>query len=153
MAGELMAQRRPRVASEMLLPLSRTQLVNGLFAAAVHNSVVLWLIMNGTLGLLVGTTSDRYSLRAVAIFLMLAASTMFASMAICLRTSIWTSTFKRFGILWITWMSLMVPINLWWTYRVNIGDAPFLLLPVLLLAVGALFYRSARHAWMNLELG
>ena len=32
MAGEILAQRRPRIASEMLLPVSRTQLVDGLLA-------------------------------------------------------------------------------------------------------------------------
>jgi hypothetical protein len=61
--------------------------------------------------------------------------------------------FKRLVVLWMTWMICAVPITLWWNYRQRIGDTPFLLVPLLLLAIGALFYRSACRAWLNLELG
>jgi hypothetical protein len=61
--------------------------------------------------------------------------------------------FKRMAVLWVCVMFLIAPMFALLTQREKIGDAPFLLVPIALLAVGAFCYRSARRAWLNLELG
>jgi hypothetical protein len=153
MAGETMAQRRGRIAAEMTLPLRRSDLIDGLFAAAVRNSVILWLMMNVVMVILVVTSLPQMSLREPTLFLLFSGSALFASVGLSLRTAVWPSMFKRFISLWGIWMVFMVPTMAWWFQRNEVGDAPFLLIPIALVAFGALFFRSARRAWLNLELG
>ena len=82
MAGEALAQRRPRLAFEMLLPLSREQLVDGLLAASARNSMVLWGMMNVGLALVLALMNDTYSIRAAVMYLLFSATTMFATMGL-----------------------------------------------------------------------
>lgn len=153
MAGETMAQRRPRIAFEMLLPVRRDRLIDGLFSAATRNSVVLWLVLNGGVALIVPAMSVSVDVGTVAMFLLLSATTMFASLAVSLRMSVCPSMFKRMVVLWGCWMIAMAPLAVWWNQRDELGDAPFLLVPIVWLTTGALFLRTARRAWLNLELG
>jgi hypothetical protein len=153
MAGEMMAQRRPRIAFEMLLPLSRGQLVDALFAASVRNSLVLWLMMNAGLAVVVTLAIEAVPLGTAAMFILLSGSAMFVSMSIGLRISIWPSMAKRWIIVWSSWMVLLPPIIIWWNVRDEIGDAPFLIVAGVLMAMGATLLRSARRAWLTLELG
>lgn len=153
MAGETMAQRRPRIAFELLLPVRRDRLIDGLFSAANRNSVVLWLVLNGGVALIVPTMRVSVDIGTATMFLLLSAATMFASLAFSLRTTVWPSMFKRLAALWVGWMVAMAPLAAWWNQRDELGDIPFLFIPVIWLAIGALFFRSARRAWLNLELG
>lgn len=151
LAGEMMAQRRPRIAFEMLLPLSRKQLINGLFAAAARNSFTQWLIMNTGLAIVFATTDFHFSSRAIALFLLLSVSTMFAAMAIGLRVSVWPSMAKRFTALWASWMVLLAPLGLCMAIRETVGDAPFIFGVIVLVGAGVWLLNSARQAWLNLE--
>jgi hypothetical protein len=151
MAGEAMAQRRPRIAAEMMLPLRRYQLVDALFAGVIRNSVVLWLMINAAMGTVIAMSNTEVTVADAGQFLLLSGSMLFASIGIGLRTAVWPSMFKRFIALWASWMIVLLPMFALWTQRDKIGDAPFLLLPIVLLAVGVFFYRSARRAWLNLD--
>ena len=93
--GEMMAHRRPRIANEMLLPLSRTQLVDGLFAASAGNSARLWVIINIALGIVTLMAKDQVSLRTVAMFLIMSAAVMFAAFGMSMRVAVWPSMTKR----------------------------------------------------------
>jgi hypothetical protein len=152
-AGETLAQRRPRVASELLLPLSRRQLINGLFSAAARNSVVLWLIMTAGLGIVVAAVAASISLQDAVMFTLISASTTFAAMAVGLRFATWPSMSKRMLMCWLGWMVLIGPVLAGWAHRDKIGDAPLLLLAAVLMAVGAGMLHHARKVWLNLELG
>jgi hypothetical protein len=151
MAGELMAMRRPRVASEMLLPLSRTQLIDALLANLARNSVVLWLMMNVSLGVVVAVVTEKVSLGQIGMFLLLSASTMFACMAASLRASVWTSRAKRILVLGLSCGLLLPPIITWTSPHENVGEWPFLLLAIGFLAGSAWLFYSARRAWLDLE--
>jgi hypothetical protein len=156
MAGEMIAQRRPRLAFEMLLPLTRTQLVDGLFAAAARNSFVLWLMMNGVIAVIAGLMSDRVALSAVAIYLILSASTTFAAFGMGLRVSIWPSMAKRLIVAYLGWIVFIPPTMAFvasGALREKVGNWPFILIAVALIAAGAWLIRAARRAWLNLELG
>jgi hypothetical protein len=98
-------------------------------------------------------SSSTISFRVAALFLLFSASTLFASMGLGLRTAVWPSMFKRMSVLWVSVMFFIAPMFALWTQREIIGDAPFLLVPIALLAVGAILFRTARRAWLNLELG
>jgi hypothetical protein len=151
MAGETMAQRRPRIVTEMLLPLRREQLIDGLFAAATRNALVIWLILNAAMGIVVAASKTDVSLRTAGLFALFSGTMLYASVGLGLRTSVWPSMFKRFVLVWFGLMAFMGAAFTWWAQREDIGDAPFLLLPFGLIAAGSLLIRSARRAWLNLE--
>lgn len=153
MAGEALAQRRPRIANELFLPLSRKQLIDGLFAASAYNSIVVWLIMNFGLGILASTIGAEITLQTAAMFLLLSASMGITAMAVSLRIAVWPSRMKRFLVAWISMMALIPPLAAWWTTRDDFGDAPFLAMSGVILAVAAVLFSKARQAWLNLELG
>lgn len=153
MAGELLAQRRPRIANELFLPLSRQQLVDGLIAASAYNSIVVWLIMNFGLGILVSSIGAEITLQTAAMFLLLSASTGIAAMAVSLRIAVWPSRMKRFLVAWISMMALIPPLAAWWATRDDFGDAPFLAMSGVMLAIAAVLFQKARQAWLELELG
>lgn len=151
MAGEMLAQQRSRIANEMLLPLSREQLIDGLFAVSARNSVTLWVMMHVALGILLTMINQPFTPWMVAMFLLLSAATMLATMGISLRISVWPSMAKRLIVVWVIWMVLMPPITGWSALRERIGDAPFIAAAVILAAIGIWAIRSARRAWLNLE--
>jgi hypothetical protein len=153
MAGELLAQRRPRIANELFLPVSREQLMDGLFAASAYNSLIQWLIMNVGLAVLVISMRVDVTLQTAVMYVLLSAATTLASMAISVRIAIWPSRMKRFFVAWVTWLVLLPPIALWWTQREKFGDAPFLVAAGILMAVAAIVMQRARNAWLQLELG
>jgi hypothetical protein len=136
----------------MLLPVSRAQLVDGLFAGSMRNSLVLWLTINIALGIVVASANPELSLRTVAMYLLISAATMFATMAFSLRVSVWPSRAKRLAVLFPCWFALLPPLVVWGEGRERLGDAPFVVFAALLLGVGAWLLYSARKAWLNLEL-
>ena len=148
MAGERLAQRRPRITSEMFLPLSRTQLVDGLLAASARDSVMLWLMMNVALGVVVATTITA---RTVATFALASALIMHVTMALSLRVSVWPSRLKRFMVLYLSCFVLLLPMIVWATLREKVGDAPLYVVTALLLGVGTWLFYSARKAWLDTE--
>jgi hypothetical protein len=152
MAGELLAQRRPRLAFEMLLPASRVQLIDGLLFVSVRNSAVLWLMMNIALGIVLAMSNVEFTPRIVAMYVLLAATTTFATMALSLRVSVWPSRAKRMTVMISSWFVLLAPLIVWATLHEKVGDAPFPLIAAVLLGVGAWLLFSARRAWLNVEL-
>lgn len=153
MAGELLAQRRPRLSYEMLLPVPRRQLIEGLFAAAARNTISTWVIMNLGLALLVAIAKVELNAWTVVQFVLMSAVATFVSMAIGLRLAVWPSMIKRLIVVYVSWMVLIAPVFGLWAVRDKLGDWPVLLMTGILLAVGALVFSHARRAWFALELG
>jgi hypothetical protein len=151
-AGEMMAQRRPRIAWEMLLPISRSKLIDGLFAASARNSFTLWAMMNGALVIVLGLQENQVPLGTLGMFLLLSVSTMFATMGLALRVAAWPSMAKRMVSLLIGCIIFLIPLALWWNLRESAGDWPFVIaaVGVIVFGVGLLF--EARRMWLQLEL-
>jgi hypothetical protein len=153
-AGEWLAQRRPRIAVELLFPLSRAQLVDGLFAATAWSAAAFWLILNTGLVLLLWLVAyERFTPAIVCLMLLLTASGAFGLGALSLRTAVWTSAVKRLAVLMITMFLFQAPLLAWSLGRETIGDAPFVLAAAVLCGIGVLFVNLARRAWLNVELG
>ena len=149
--GELMARRHARIASEMLLPASRTQLIDSLFAVSAGNSAKVWLITNAAFGVVVLLSQTDVPLRAVGIFTLLSAAISFLTFGLSMRTAVWTSMFKRLVVLWFSMFVVGAPLTMWTFQHEKWGDAPFVLIAVTLVALGALLINSARRAWLNRE--
>jgi len=153
MAGEQLAQRRPRIAFELLLPMSRSRLINGLFVASIRNSIVFWLMMTCGLGLVVVITKMELNLQTALMFILISGACTFTAMSISMRTAVWPSMAKRMMVAWVGSMIVVAPLIGWATQRSNIGDAPFLALSGVMLGLGAFLMHRARQAWLNLESG
>ena len=152
-AGELLAQRRPRMAWEMLLPLSRSQLIDGLFAAAARNAFVMWFMMNAAFAVVVSLQDKPVSLETISMFLLMSFSTMFASMGIALRVATWPSMAKRMALLIPGCIIFLIPIALWWNLHEKSGDWPFVIVATVIIGFGMAMIDVARRKWLELELG
>jgi hypothetical protein len=149
--GEMMAWRRPRIANEMLLPLSRTQLFDGLFAASAGNSARLWIMINIGLGIVALTAKDEVSIRTIGMFVIMSAAVTFAAFGMSMRVAIWTSMTKRMVVLWFSWLALIAPLISWVIMHEKWGEIPFIACAIGLVGVGALMLFAARRVWLNLE--
>jgi hypothetical protein len=152
MAGEMLAMRRPRLPFEMLLPASRTQLVDALFAVSARNSFVLWFIMNAAICIVFALVTDEITIQTAAMYWVLSGASMFAAMGLSLRFSVWPSRAKRFVVLFASWIPLLIPTVAWWHARDKIGDWPFVLAAFFMVILGGALLAAARRAWQNLEL-
>jgi hypothetical protein len=153
-AGESLFQRRPRMAPELLRPLSRTQYCNAILAASSWNVATAWAIMHAALAVaLLRVTEGQLSLAPIAMFVLLSAATALAALGLGIRLAVWDSYMKRMGVTMLAWLGLAMPIAAWWALRDDFGDWPFALVAAVMAALGVGLIREARHAWLNLELG
>ncbi len=151
MAGELLAQRRPRIANEILLPLTRDQLINALFAASIRNSIVLWLMMHVALGVVLAMAGRPFEFRTILALLLLSASSTLAVIGASLRVSPWPSRAKRIVVSMTAMMILLPPLFAWMVSKAAINSATLATIVFALTAIGIWAIRSARRAWLNLE--
>jgi hypothetical protein len=151
LAGEFLAQRRPRIAYEMLLPVSRTQLVDGLLAVSIQNTARMWLIMHVTLGIGLVIIEQPVTLRTAVVFLLLSATVTGAETGVSLRVSMWPSMAKRMLVSALAWVVLLPPLVVWAVNSKKLDAWPFILIAAALVAAGFWALRAARRAWMNLE--
>lgn len=152
--GEWLARRRPRIAGELLLPLSRSQYVDGLLAAAMWNAAGFWFVMN--LGLMIVTyvnAGDRLTLPIACMTLLLTASGAFGLAGVALRTAIWPSVIKRLGVLMLIVIPFQAPLLGWLGQQASLGNTVFLPAVAATTTVGVVMIGVARKAWLNLELG
>jgi hypothetical protein len=152
--GESIAQRRSRLATELLRPGARTDYVDALFMAAAWNTVVSWLILNiGLLAVAWHVLGKDFTPHLVATYLLLATTASVATWGLSLRVAVWPSRFKRLFVSMLPWSlagsaggAIMAHgVEIRWLYAVPIAVA--------FAAAGAWLMVSARRAWLNLELG
>lgn len=151
LAGEMLAQRRPRMGFEMLLPVSRTQLVDALLAVSVQNAAKLWLMMHLTLGIALLITGRPVSPRIGIVFVILSAAVTFASVGVSLRLSVWASMAKRMLVSMLAWVVLLPTLVVWVVANEKLSVWPFVAIAAVFVAVGYWAIDSARQAWMDLE--
>jgi hypothetical protein len=151
LAGEMLAQRRPRMGFEMLLPVSRTQLVDALLAVSVQNAAKLWLMMHVTLGIALLITGRPVTPRVGIVFVILSAAVTFAAVGISLRLSVWSSMAKRMLVSMLSWVVLLPTLVVWVIYGEKLSVWPFVAIAVVFFAVGSWAIDLARQAWMDLE--
>lgn len=152
--GEWLAKRRPRIAGELMLPLSRSQYIDGLLASTLWNAATFWFALN--LGLVIityVTVGDRFSPVMLCMTLLLTASGAFGLAGVSLRTAIWPSVIKRLGVMMLVMIPVQSPILLWLGKQNHLTNTVVLLSVVATTVVGVVMTRVARTAWLNLELG
>lgn len=151
LAGEFMAQRRPRMANELLLPASRTQLVDALMSVSVQNAAKLWLIMHVTLALALAIAERPVGMRMAVVFVLLSAAVTCAAVGVGLRLSVWTSMAKRMLVSLLAWLVLIPALVVWVTAGARLSAWPFVVVAAVFVAVGVWGILAARRAWLDLE--
>lgn len=152
--GQLLARRRPRLAGELLLPLSRREWVDGLLIASASSALVWWLVMNaGLVCIAWPILGNQITPAIVAMFLLLSASIALVLFGIALRTAFWNSLAMRFILVAFAFVIMMAPLAVWYGMHDRYGDLPFTVMALGLAAVGGWLVASARRAWLHLELG
>jgi hypothetical protein len=152
-AGEWLAQRRPRIGSELLLPLSRTRLIDGLLAATVWNVTAFWLVMSIGLVILIRITANDNVDPATSFMMLLMTSTGAIGLGgLSLRVSVWPSAVKRLAVVLVSMFLFQAPFLLWTLGREKFGSTPFLIVAAVMAGLGVVMFRLARQAWLDAEL-
>jgi hypothetical protein len=155
MPGEMLAQLRPRIATHLLRPLDRRQLVDGLLSATGWNVCAMWICMN--VGLVLQAyyvvPDDQSTPELFGTMIFLSAAMTLAMAGVTMRIAVWPSQLKRMFAFWVTLILFMPTLVAWQIARDKYGDWPFVAAGLLLAAFGVWMITQARRAWMNLELG
>lgn len=153
-AGQTLAERRPRIAAEALFPLTRSQLIDGLLLALARNTLVYWLAMN--IGLLLVARwmlGSQFTLAAACVYVLLSMSLCLAGFGAGIRSALWDSLMERLVAAGIGGCIGMGALALWWSLRSSVGDGPFIGMALAIAAIGAWLTQRGRQAWLNFELG
>lgn len=152
-AGAELSQQRPYMKAELMWPLTREQLIDGLFKAAAWNALVAWLIANvGMSVVFFFVPGVTVSAPMIATFLLMSASIAALMFGLGLYDVKLTSVAERIVCLSITVIVCFGAMSLWWAQRTEIGDLPFWLVAATLGAIGMALKKNARQMWLNLEL-
>jgi hypothetical protein len=137
----------------MLLPLSRSQLIDGLLAAAAWNAAAFWLTLNfGLVILFRFTANDNADMTSLFMLLLLTATGAVGLGGLGLRVSVWPSAVKRLGVMMVSMFLFQAPLMIWALGGGEFGAPAFLIVATVEAGVGVLMARLARQAWLNTEM-
>ena len=150
-----LAMRRTRMQTELLLPLSRADWVNGLFRACARDNVAITTVAGGALltATLLVQAPPAVTTGQVVTFAAAVLAALVATFATSMQAGLITSGLKRTLVLMLNLYAVLsagggcVGLSFW------VGPIFGLLLAVVLLAVGLLLLRRAHRNWLNAELG
>lgn len=153
-ACEKMADRRRQLKNELLYPMTRLQMIQGLFRSLSIESAVYWVGFHLVLFLFVIVAMPRYSRPEtigtyVFLSLMLQPLMFYFPLLVC-------GSFGREGAMIGYIISGMASIALylvWWSQRQSWGDGVFILVATVLGVLGLLFGTRVRLNWTRLEFG
>jgi hypothetical protein len=151
-AGQSFAMRQPRMAMELVRPLTRDQYFDGLLTASAWNTAIAWLMLNTALAIAVlGIVGTAVTLPIAGMYIVLSISITLVTFGATVRTARWKSLALRMIVLMPAWMLLAAPMVGWWLERDSLGDLPFVGIALALVALAVFFVSPARRAWMNAE--
>ncbi len=154
-AGGAFEKRLPRMANELMFPLTRRQLIENLLLAAASYSITLWIIgcAVGAVVLFVILPSEAIGLSLFATAAALCAVSAVAAFGLSLNIVLWEVRAAQFFVMGLFVLGIITLLLTWWTSREDTGDAPFWVAAAIVGAVGVVMIRSAHDTWLNLELG
>jgi hypothetical protein len=154
-AGGAFEKRLPRMANELMFPLTRRQLIGNLVLVAAWYSVSFWVLgcAAGAVVLFVILPADAISFSLFATAATICAASAIAAFGLSLNIALWEVRAAQFFVMGFFVLGIVTLLLTWWTSRGDAGDAPFWIFATVVGATGALMIRSARRAWLNLELG
>ncbi len=149
-----MANRRPQLGGELLRPLSRVQLIEGLFGALAMDLAMLWFSNHmAIMGIVYIVFPNLFEPQIVAMVLVLSIALQpvlfFFTLAIYTRLG-----FLRMAIgCACVIMVVVATFSFWWITRTDWGDGVFVLGALLMALSGVAMLARVRRQWLNLEFG
>ncbi len=153
-AGVELGQRRKFLAAELIRPLSRKQLIGGLFLASRWNAGISWLLSNGALLIVLCLLPGKYvTLMFVLTYLLLSASMAAVMFGLALFDIKFVSVVERILFLMFVLLVCIGVFGCWWGMRNETGDIPFWIAAIVFFVFANMLVDSARKTWLNLEFG
>jgi len=154
-AGGAIGWRVPRLRNEILFPLTRRELIDGLLLTAAWHSLVIWL-----LGCACGTGILLYALpveaKTVSLFAtaaLLTAAVAVAAYGLSLHIVMFEVKAAQFFVLGLFVLGVIFLMCAWWESREDISDAPYWVMAAMVMGVGAMMTHTGRTVWLNQEFG
>lgn len=154
-AGGAIGWRVPRLRNEILFPLTRRELIDGLMLTAAWHSLVIWL-----LGCACGTGILLYALpveaKSVSLFVtaaFLTGAVAVAAFGLSLHIVMWETKFAQLFALGLFVVVCIAMMTIWWISREDLGDAPYWVMAAMVMGVGAMMTHTGRTVWLNQEFG
>jgi hypothetical protein len=149
-----LGQRRKFLAAELMRPLSRDQLIGGLFLASGWNAGISWLFSNGALIIVLYLLPDKHvTLMFVLTYMLLSASMAATMFGLALFDIKFVSAVERILFLMFVLLVCIGVFGCWWGTRNETGDIPFWIAAAAFFAFAKVLVGSARKTWLNLEFG
>jgi hypothetical protein len=151
---ESLAGRRPRMAAEILWPLSRVQYFRELLNASLLECFVLWLTLSVGCGIYVWYfDSIMLSWPVVSAYVVLGSSLQFLAFALAAHVAVIESKWVRLGGILLVGGGMAFVLVKWWNQRDSSGDMPFLVASLVITALAWPAMLAARNTWSRAELG
>ncbi len=151
--GLSLAMRRARLTQELLLPLSRTQFINGVFLELARQTLVAIIAMLAfAIIALVALPADFPETSRLLAGLVLLAAVQPYFFGVATYSARWQSAMARLVIA----MAAMMPVFMACSFALimlqRTGPLPTLLIAAAVFPVGVLVAAKSRQAWLNAEL-
>jgi hypothetical protein len=152
----------PQMDRELMLPMTRKQLVDGLFAVIARQIAVQWIAGCAASFLVVALLPcESTTLRAVGTLLLFATSLQVIVFGLSAYVAAWSSREWQViaivvlgGFLFVLCMALIFSLPDPWVKLIDdVGMIPIFSLTLLQLCVGLAITKTAHRKWLNLELG
>lgn len=154
LACHMLATRRPRLGQELLLPITREALVDGLRRQFIN--LVFWATAPSVLLLAIFApiyAAEYVTLENVVAAVTTALALQPMSIGISLRLALVQSGLQRIaGMLLLLYLLVGLAVGVYFTFTL-VGLVWGALFAAVVLALGLLSVRAARNAWLNAELG
>ena len=145
---------RPQMVGELMFPMTRAELIDGLFAVVARQFSVLWVALHAAaLIVVVLYPFEATALPVVGTFLLFSATMAVLMFGFGAYLATWSSQLLQLVIIGLGIGAVFGLLGLWVWIAEHIGVIPIIVLPLLQLFVGLAFIRIARRKWLNLELG
>jgi hypothetical protein len=153
---------RPQMVRELMFPITRRQLIDGLFATLARQAAVTWIASCAAALLVVALLPyEATTWTAVGTLLLYATSIQVITFGLGARFAAWSSWQLQVSamVLWgaflfglCIWLIFALP-DPWVNVITDIGTVPILLVALLQLCVGLTIIKLAHRRWLNLEIG
>lgn len=157
-AGIYLAQRKQRMAQELLRPATRKQYFDGLLGALVKQTALLWLALQLALTVVVLSIENvllqEELLPLTAAYFVVSLALQVPAFGLCIAIARWNSLLLQLLSMYAVAGLELLAIWAWWSAREQLGNfSAMALVIVVSLALGGAMIRAAQRSWLCAELG
>jgi hypothetical protein len=150
--GQFLAMRRARLSTELIMPLTRTEFIDGLLKALARNAIATGVILACIAGAILALIAPGYSAAEVAGFAVVAVAVQPYMFGMSVRLALYPSAMVRIALMMVKlFPALAVAMLGFWLVTQGQWSLT-MLFAAASAAVGVWIIARARRAWLNAEL-